>query len=537
MSLFARNTVRTASPRAAALVLLLAVGHLPLLAEFARQTWHCPHRELFLLLVAGAAFLSARVTAPASPGRRVGYLLLAASWLALAAAGVLDSPSLGTVAALGTLAAVAVTVGGWPLLREHLPALVLLGLAVPLQTELYHKLIVALQGWTARRSSEFLDLLGAKHVLAGNVLEMVSGRRLFVEEACSGIQSLSAVLACTLFFAFATRRSAVHAVLLTAGAGVCALGMNIIRVTGITLLQRRLDPWWAHDGASLVAFGFTLLAILSTDQLLLFFTAPGPAPWREEEPEAPVPLAPARAWSRRPAWWFAGILFATLGVAQAILFWPTTATVLAADEGIPEQLAALGEDALPAEWGTWRRSGFEVVHRDRGHSYGDDSRVWRYQRGTLVAAISLDYPFGGWHELVGCYEGQGWLPAERQVVTDGECLAAAVLHKQMECHAYLWFGLFDCRGCAVLPAPEGFRERLQARWQALQSGMMRWQIDRGGKALDTGQGRTGPTYQVQLLVECYAPLTAADRADALAFFRHCRDELRRQGFPTEGETP
>src|SRR5205823_3954299 len=90
--------------------------------------------------------------------------------------------------------------GGRALVLALLPVWLFLWLAVPLPLGLDQNLITSLQPLTARGSSVLLDQLGVFHVRAGNVIE-VPGKRLMVEDACSGIHSLFAVLACTSFFA------------------------------------------------------------------------------------------------------------------------------------------------------------------------------------------------------------------------------------------------------------------------------------------------------------------------------------------------
>src|SRR3712207_7667613 len=64
----------------------------------------------------------------------------------------------------------------------------LLALTVRLPYRYDAALVGALRDLTAAAGSEALDALGVAHLLAGNVIE-TAGRRLLVEDACSGVNS------------------------------------------------------------------------------------------------------------------------------------------------------------------------------------------------------------------------------------------------------------------------------------------------------------------------------------------------------------
>ena len=135
-------------------------------------------------------------------------------------------------------AALLYAVGGARLFRAALPAWLLLWLIIPPPFELDRQLILWLQSLTTRWASAVLDFLGQYHVLAGNVVE-IGGRRLFVEEACSGVNSLFSAAACTLFFVFLVRRPPLHAALLLAASVGWVLAANVVRVAGIAYVLAR----------------------------------------------------------------------------------------------------------------------------------------------------------------------------------------------------------------------------------------------------------------------------------------------------------
>ena len=98
----------------AAAVILLA-AHLPLLILHGEQIWLRPHYQFFPLAVLGAIVLAVtrlRGYGPLKPGSlRYALPLLTIAWLLLAAAELLYSSWLGTVAALVTLTTVLFAAG------------------------------------------------------------------------------------------------------------------------------------------------------------------------------------------------------------------------------------------------------------------------------------------------------------------------------------------------------------------------------------------------------------------------------------------
>ena len=68
---------------------------------------------------------------------------------------------------------------------------------------------------TAKITGSLLDLVPVAHVMSGHVIE-VSGKRLLVEEACSGVHSLFSVLTSAFFFLLWTRCPPIRSALVLA---------------------------------------------------------------------------------------------------------------------------------------------------------------------------------------------------------------------------------------------------------------------------------------------------------------------------------
>lgn len=100
--------------------------------------------------------------------------------------------------------------------------------------------------------------------MAGNVLEF-PGKRLLVEEACSGVQSLFAVVAAMAAYLVWQRRPWSIAALVLPAAVAAALVMNLARVTAIALAQHGLgldlSGGWPHEALGTVGFALALRAL------------------------------------------------------------------------------------------------------------------------------------------------------------------------------------------------------------------------------------------------------------------------------------
>ena len=490
-----------------------------------RQIWMRPHYQFIPFLAAGAAVLAfprLRKLGPLTPGRPArAAALLGAAWAALAVAELLYSSWLGAVAALAALGAALYAVGGGRLFRALLPAWLLLWLAVPPPFELDRQLVLGLQSLTARWASAVLDSLGLYHVMAGNVVE-VGGRRLFVEEACSGVNSLFSVLACTLFFVLLTRRPPVRAALLLAAAAVWVLAANTVRVAGIAYFLARcgvdLTEGWRHEALGFGLFVAVLGLVWSTDRLLLFLTAPSaPAPPAPAgAPPAAAPDAPGRPAA--PAWGGDG----GCAALYLLLLPPLTLHCMGRD-GRPMGRAALdrrprrrcGHDGLGRRLaaGPLRTVAARRLRPGRAppgkRASASGSKTWTYQAGGNTAALSLDYTFPGWHDLTRCYSGLGWAVDEQAVrpgVGPADGSVAVKLTKPGYRSGYLLFCQFNQDGAPLPP-------RLGAAYLSLyrqEAALRRWLHALGAGVEPTPPDPPGAVYQLQLFVESYTPLGAAE---------------------------
>src|SRR5262249_8012328 len=120
-------------------------------------------------------------------------------------------------------------------------------------------------------SSPVLDLLGVYHLREGNVIRLAD-RRLLIEEACSGIQSLLAVLAGTIFLLIWTRRPLRRGIVLVATAIVWVFRRTIVRIVAAAYMADRgpfdLSGGWAQGALGVAVFIVARGLTAATDSLL-----------------------------------------------------------------------------------------------------------------------------------------------------------------------------------------------------------------------------------------------------------------------------
>ena len=432
-----------ALPAVAAAAALAALA--PVLYGLGARMWAQEHRQFFPFVLAGAAFLTWYKLRPAAdpPASRPNRLAAAALWLAaglaVAAAVAASGNWLGGVALLVLLPAWVYSLAGARGVRHLSGVWLFLLLALPLPFGGDGALVRKLQRLASDAAAGVLDLLGYVHVPRGVTLEVAGyDRPFFVDEACSGVNSLFSALCCVGFYLVWESRGLLRSALVLAATVGWVLVANAARVLAIVLGTVELggadwaigDPanggvdlslnagGWGHELLGFAAFGAVLGLVVSTDRLLAFLVPQTESDLEGRRAEARYDDAPAAdrraGWAARlapvgaPMWAAAAMGLALLGCVWFVR--PPQVNIgqdIATDLG---GLRPLSEDALPAAWDGWRRVKFEEVERQGGNRemLGEFSRIWWYAKGPLWAAVSVDGPYWQWHDLAYCYRGQGW---------------------------------------------------------------------------------------------------------------------------------
>jgi exosortase len=191
---------------------------------------------------------------------------------------------IGRMAFLVSLVGCIVAVYGWRMVRELVYPLCTLLLMVAPPTFLFSRVTLSLQLLASRLGEFCLETLGYSVLREGNILELV-GIKLSVEEACSGIRSLMAIIfMCVLYNYFFVRGWAMRALILIMAIPIAILG-NAVRIVA-TGIASQYNPALVR-GAAHEAFGYVsvFIAALGCVAVHLMMTFIQRA-WRSERGEA-----------------------------------------------------------------------------------------------------------------------------------------------------------------------------------------------------------------------------------------------------------
>ena len=481
---------------------IVLLAHLPLLILLAQYQWSRPHYQCFPVVLAGFAyFVYTRWKAinpmPIPKPSRISSLMLIASLILLLGGVVLFSPWLAGLAMILAMGSLLMLATGRHFRGEFFGPWALLWLIVPLPMQLDIRFIGWLQTKTSVAAGTVLDLMGIRHYMSGNVLEF-PGTLMMVEEACSGIHSLFALIACVGLFVVWARRPIWHSLALLLSAAFWAALTNFLRVLLVAVAFARFDidlaTGWIHDAVGVVFFCFALLMLVSTDQLLMSTWPIFDLTWlpflgsteaqrerhrrklRQQQRLAEQERAETGGQITGTPWksLIVAGMFAFLALLQLTEFAFATAKHL----GVAKQEATVGESvfrleeqSLPQTHNDWNRVAYEFSERSATNSFGPNSKTWKYESPICNVAVSLDYPFTEWHELSYCYGGHGWNLRSRRTSEaagwttpeDEFPFVELVLTKPTGEYGYVLFSIIDERGGAVPPPDPSLRSTLKNR--------------------------------------------------------------------------
>jgi exosortase len=284
----AQETSRIAGAEILILGVLLIVAFWPIVLSM-YGSWFDEHAymEHGILVIPAAAYMAwtqkdKLKTIPREPSAWGTFLLfwgaiqallgLAAQWTWVA-----------RMAFLVSLVGCIVAVFGWRMVRELIYPLCTLLLMVAPPTFLFSRLTLSLQLLASRLGESCLEALGYSVLREGNILELV-GIKLSVEEACSGIRSLMAIIfMCVLYNYFFVRGWRMKTLILVMAIPIAILG-NAVRIVA-TGIASQYNPALVR-GAAHEAFGYVsvFVAALGCVALHLVMTFIQKA-WRSERGE------------------------------------------------------------------------------------------------------------------------------------------------------------------------------------------------------------------------------------------------------------
>lgn len=150
--------------------------------------------------------------------------------------------------------------------KQIITPLLLIFMAKPLPDSLIPKLFFPLQVLAAKISYRVLDLLEVPVHLKGNIIE-IPGMQLMVEEACSGMRSLIALLTVATIVVSSMELKLLQKLLILALSIIIAIVLNIFRVATTGLLAQFVSHSAAsgffHTFSGLIVFIIGLIILSS----------------------------------------------------------------------------------------------------------------------------------------------------------------------------------------------------------------------------------------------------------------------------------
>lgn len=473
--------------------LLLGAGVLGLMPLMAVQVDHLAAREhlqffpLAWIFVVYIIYSRGKFSGEISAARRVlGSICLSASILLAVFAVLKLSPWASHVALIGLLA-------GWMQIRlrgnhyhQFLVWLGIFAITLPLPMNLDSRLIQRLQSISTQSASSLMDLMAVPHFAQGNVLEIRLGE-LFVDEACSGVDSLYALIAIALMqIAWQERSAIMIAVILPLVPAWAWLG-NVVRIFLISFLLDTygmdLSHGVKHTILGLVIFGFSFVCLFYTqnafERLLAPFkvrnigttmlhhayswamTWPNRSPIstkKRKEDQSIQTEVESSPWAL-PLTYLMTATFLLCGLTSLFAIngiGPWKSPDLFLPEWTREDIESVfSEEILPERMGAFSRSKFDITHREYGDILGGHSATWIYANYGQQMQISADFPFSGFHTLEGCYIGSGrqlLAPIATLETIDADGIVSNITEARLGDDleiSYLWYLNFDVQGVSV----------------------------------------------------------------------------------------
>ena len=249
---------------------LLAVLYAAVLADLASEWWTEDSSSYGMLIPPTALYIAylRRHLTLAVPAERDGRGL----WLVALGCLVFLTGSLAGEFFLSRVSFVLVLAGltwaFWGIGRFKTLAFpfVLLATMVPLPTLVYNIAAAPLQLFASTIATNLAQTLGVSIYRDGNVIHLANAS-LGVEEACSGLHSLSALMVASLLLGFLEGAPILGRVLLFVLSVPLAIAVNVIRVTGTALLadyrlEYAMGFYHSFSGWLVFVFGFGTLWLL-----------------------------------------------------------------------------------------------------------------------------------------------------------------------------------------------------------------------------------------------------------------------------------
>jgi exosortase len=385
----------------------------------------------------------------------------------------------------------------------------LLAITVPIPFGGDRALIAWLQDASSFACCSMMDVLRIIHLRSGNVIE-IAEKPLFVEEACSGVDSQYALMAVAGVLLLIGRASFLVSLATIITVPIWAILGNILRILAIVLGLEfagiDLSVGTKHMLLGLMCFSLAAWAHWSSVQFLNFLEC-----WFRGDRIGPQTNTVASEtesgvlcdFLRGKLWvlCLAPLLFAPISWFIVLGGRVLVALPVITDEvvrGFPAENPQFL--SLSGHLGSATGNRYLESVRNRDDFLGQRSRSWAFSTPEGASIVSLDMPFRGFHELWECYLRTGWLIDHKTTVNavdyrDGGSwpIYEVTLRNKVGDNAILHFSYFDRDGVPYLrERTREFRGQRDRRYRTILQEVV--------SIADKLQGDREPlTFQLQMI--------------------------------------